>query len=66
MTPVRAEDRVGFVEMGAHARRDGFLSDVGVARAVDEPSLVAAHEVLLRTADDEHRSKERELGVATR
>ena len=37
-------------QMRADAGRDRFLADVGVAGAVDQPALMAARQLLFRTA----------------
>jgi hypothetical protein len=60
VSPVRAEDNVVLPQMRADAGRDGFLTDVGVTRAVDEPALMATRQLLLRLADELHRAVEGE------
>ncbi len=56
MSSMRGKDRVALGQMSTHARRDRFLSHVGVARSVDEPALVTPREFLFGLADDLHGS----------
>ena len=58
VTPVRAENGVRVVQVRAHPRRNGFLSDIGMAGSVDESALVRFSQTLLHHADGEHGSVE--------
>jgi hypothetical protein len=51
---MRAENRVVGSRVRAHADRDRFLTNVGVASPVHESALVRAGQHFLRTPDDEH------------
>src|SRR5262245_23146980 len=59
---MRAEHHVVRPQVGAHADGDGLLSDVGVARAVDQPALVRLRQLLLAAADRDHAAVKVEWG----
>lgn len=46
--------------MRANPGSDGLLPDIGVTRAMDEPALMAACQLLLALADSLHRTVELE------
>src|SRR5438876_763257 len=60
VTTMGAEDNVVGSQMGAHANGDGFLADVGMARAVNQTALVRAGQLLLSPPDEEHAAIKRE------
>lgn len=56
MSAVRAEKDVVLSQLGADAHGDGLLPHVGVTRAMNEPALMTAGELLLRLTDELHRA----------
>ncbi len=62
MPTMRAEDRIVVCEMRTNSRRNSFLANIGVARAEDQPALMAAREFLFRLSDDLHRPIKRKDG----
>src|SRR5437867_3056054 len=56
MTTVRAEHGVFGPQMRADTHRDGFLTDVSVASAVDQPLLMGSRQLLLTTSNESHRA----------
>ena len=60
---MRAENHILMPQMGAHAGRDRFLPDVGMAGAVDQPALMRADQQLLAAADKRHRPVQGEQAI---
>lgn len=58
MTAMRAEDGIRFMQMRAHACGYGFLANIGVTGAVDEPALMRFCQAFFHHADREHRAVE--------
>jgi hypothetical protein len=51
---MRAENHIALPQLGTHSHRDGFLSDVSVARPLDKPELVGFRQALLTQTYQEH------------
>jgi hypothetical protein len=56
MSAMRAEDHVLPAQRRADPDRHRFLADVGVTRAMNQPALVTARQLLFRLADELHLS----------
>ena len=54
MSAMGAEDGVVVFQVGTNADGNGFLTDIRVASAVDQPALMRAGQVLLTAADQQH------------
>jgi hypothetical protein len=54
------EDWIAFLEMRANSSRNGLLPDVGVARTMNQTSLVTPREFFFRLPDYLHGSIEGE------
>jgi hypothetical protein len=53
---IRGDDLVALLQRGLHADDDGFLADIEVAEAADEPHAVELARALLEAADQQHVS----------
>ena len=60
MPAMRAEDRIFLIQMRTHAGRNRLLSDIRMARAVNQPPLMASREFFFRLPDDLHGPVETE------
>jgi hypothetical protein len=58
VTPVRAENGILIAQVRAHTRRDGLLSNIGVACPVDESALMLFRQTLLHHPDNDQGSVE--------
>jgi hypothetical protein len=54
--PVRAEDNVVRLEVSTDSGSDRLLTDVGVARPVDQSALVATSQLFFALSNDLHRA----------
>ncbi len=58
MTAMGTENGIMRRQMSTHSRRNRFLADIRMARAMNQPSLVRTSQLLLRLANDLHRAVE--------
>jgi hypothetical protein len=61
---VRAKDDIIALKMGADACRHRLLSDISMTGTVNQSTLMAPRELLLRLADELHRAIELQTEVS--
>lgn len=63
MASMGAKDHVGVIEVRTDSGRDCFLSDVSMACAVNETSLMGFGQPLLASADQQHGAQQLQLSL---